>query len=69
MQRKIINLILMQKVINLTPILREVIHQQIKNIPLFQSYYDVKFHFILEFYNYFFNLNKNFNKKGLVFGS
>jgi DNA mismatch repair ATPase MutS len=49
MQRKIINLILMQKMINLTPFLKEVIQQQIKNIPLFQSYYDVNFHCILEF--------------------
>ena len=33
----------MQKILNLTPHLKEVIQRQTKNIHLFQDYYDVIF--------------------------
>ena len=42
-QKKILNLILMQKILNITPHLKEVIQRQTKNIHLFQDYYDVIF--------------------------
>ena len=42
-QKKILNIILMQNILNLTPHFKEVIKQQTKNIALFQNYFDVNF--------------------------